>query len=90
MVAEGRPAVVAPEDPGAPAHGAGGGTEDSVLTIAQATGRLISEAKVLLMDRYGMDAQDAFELLRHYSRTSDLPMRDVARQLVRHEWVPSD
>lgn len=64
-------------------------TDGSALAIARATSALIAEAKQLLMDSHGMDAHDAFELLRQYSRTSDLPIRDVALQLVRHEWVPS-
>ena len=63
--------------------------EGSPLSIALATGALIAEAKQLLMETHGLDAHDAFELLRRYSRASDLPIRDVALQLVRHEWVPS-
>ena len=62
--------------------------DGSPLAIALATGALIAEAKQLLMDTHGLDAEDAFELLRRYSRASDLPIRDVALQLVRHEWLP--
>lgn len=79
-----------PQGPVAPPErGPGDGADGSALAIVADTGRLIVEAKVLLKDSHGMAAENAFQLLRQYSRTSDLPMRDVAHRFVRQEWVPS-
>lgn len=49
---------------------------------------LIAAAKEQLEREHGLDPVQAFELLRHYCRTSDLPMRDVARKLVHGTWLP--
>jgi len=43
---------------------------------------LIEQAKGVLMERQGVDAQRAFELLRHRARSSERRVADVARELL--------
>ena len=43
---------------------------------------LIEQAKGVLMERQGVDAQRAFELLRHRARSSERKLADVARELL--------
>ncbi len=62
--------------------------EDPRLAAARDVSDLIAQAKRQLMRDHGLGPQEAFELLRHYSRTSDLPLRDVARKLVHGTWLP--
>lgn len=48
----------------------------------------IGQAKGMLMERYGIDAVQAFELLRKLSSVENTPLRDVAQQLVDHRERP--
>lgn len=43
---------------------------------------LIGQAKGMLMERYKIDAQQAFNMLRKLSQNSNVPLRTVASQLV--------
>ena len=43
---------------------------------------LIEQAKGVLMERQGVDAQHAFELLRRRARSSERKLADVARELI--------
>jgi PAS domain S-box-containing protein len=43
---------------------------------------LIEQAKGVLMERQGVDAEHAFELLRHRARSSERKLADVARELL--------
>jgi PAS domain S-box-containing protein len=43
---------------------------------------LIEQAKGVLMERRGVDAEHAFELLRHRARSSERKLADVARELL--------
>jgi PAS domain S-box-containing protein len=43
---------------------------------------LIEQAKGVLMERQGIDARHAFELLRHQARSSERKLADVARDLL--------
>ena len=43
---------------------------------------LIEQARGVLMERQGVDAQRAFELLRHRARSSERKLADVARELL--------
>jgi GAF domain-containing protein len=45
---------------------------------------LIEQAKGVLMERRGVDAEHAFELLRHRARSSERKRADVARELLTH------
>jgi GAF domain-containing protein len=49
---------------------------------AMDTRRTIDLALGVLMERMGCDAEHAFTVLRKYSQTSNLKLRDVARQIV--------
>lgn len=48
---------------------------------------LIADAKTVIMGRHDMAADEAFELLRQYSRSWDRPLRDVAFKIVHGTWV---
>jgi PAS domain S-box-containing protein len=45
---------------------------------------LIEQAKGVLMERRGVDAEHAFELLRRRARSSERKLADVARELLAH------
>jgi AmiR/NasT family two-component response regulator len=64
--------------------------EHEFLASALQARDLIAEAKRTVMERHGVDAEAAFDLLRHYSRTSDRPLRDVARKVVHGTWVQAE
>jgi len=51
--------------------------------------KLIGIAMGLLMERYGIDSQQAFEVLRRYSQTHNIKLRDVAQQVVTERSLPS-
>lgn len=61
--------------------------EGELLRSALEARDLIAEAKRLVMARHDLPADEAFELLRHYSRTCDRPLRDVALKVVHGTWV---
>lgn len=66
--------------------GAGDGPGDVRRSALEARD-LIAEAKAVVMSRLDLDADEAFELLRQYSRTCDRPLRDVALRVVHGTWV---
>jgi GAF domain-containing protein len=49
---------------------------------ALASRDLIGQAKGMIMERYGVDAVQAFEVLRKLSQDSNVPLVQVARELV--------
>ncbi|KBZ61300.1 hypothetical protein K875_04251 [Mycobacterium [tuberculosis] TKK-01-0051] len=53
---------------------------------AMASRDLIGQAKGMLMERFGMDAVEAFELLKRLSQESNTPVAEVALRLVRHHF----
>jgi hypothetical protein len=59
-----------------------------LLASARDARDLIDEAKRTVMERHGLPADEAFEVLRHYSRSCDRPLRDVARKVVHGTWLP--
>lgn len=77
------------QTPDAPADAsqAGATPEDEFMRSALEARDLIAEAKRVVMARHGVPPDEAFELLRHYSRTCDRPLRDVALKLVHGTWV---
>jgi GAF domain-containing protein len=52
------------------------------LQFALSSRVLIEQAKGVLMERQGVDAQRAFELLRHRARSSERKLADVAREVL--------
>jgi hypothetical protein len=55
---------------------------DEEFRSALASRDLIGQAKGMIMERFGIDAVQAFELLKRLSQSSNTPVVDVARQLV--------
>jgi AmiR/NasT family two-component response regulator len=52
------------------------------LQFALASRVLIEQAKGVIMEREGVDARRAFELLRHRARSTERKLADVARELL--------
>ena len=50
--------------------------------------KLIGIAMGLLMERYGIDADRAFDVLRRYSQQHNVKLRDVARLVVDQRGLP--
>jgi len=57
--------------------------EAFLMHAALESRKVIGQAMGLLMERYGMDEQRAFQFLIRTSSTSNLKLRDVAAELVR-------
>ncbi|QLQ11341.1 MAG: GAF and ANTAR domain-containing protein [Nocardioidaceae bacterium] len=52
--------------------------------------KLIGIAMGILMERYSIEHQQAFDVLRRYSQASNIKLRDVAQQVVAEGALPSD
>jgi AmiR/NasT family two-component response regulator len=55
---------------------------DEQFRSALATRDLIGQAKGMLMERFKIDAVQAFEVLKRLSQNSNTPLVDVARDIV--------
>lgn len=64
--------------------------DEQFLESARDARDLIAEAKQLVMERHHLEADQAFELLRFYSRSCDRPLRDVALKITHGSWLPGD
>src|SRR5690606_29442357 len=51
---------------------------------------LIGVAMGLLMERYGLDADRAFDVLRRISQAENVKLRDIAREVVERRGLPGD
>ncbi|MGE2736481.1 GAF and ANTAR domain-containing protein [Mycolicibacterium vaccae] len=58
---------------------------DEEFRSALASRDVIGQAKGMLMERFGIDAVHAFELLRRLSQDSNVKLAEVARQLIEAE-----
>jgi hypothetical protein len=58
---------------------------DEQFRSALATRDIIGQAKGMVMERFKIDAVQAFELLKRLSQSSNTPLMAVARQLVESE-----
>ncbi|MGE2728599.1 GAF and ANTAR domain-containing protein [Mycolicibacterium vaccae] len=58
---------------------------DEEFRSALASRDVIGQAKGMLMERFGIDAVHAFELLRRLSQDSNIKLAEVARQLIEVE-----
>ena len=58
------------------------------LQQAVATRDVIGQAKGMLMERHGLDADRAFAVLVRYSRDTNTRLRDVAEALVTTRSLP--
>ncbi|MGX7728052.1 ANTAR domain-containing protein [Rhodococcus sp. 2H158] len=64
-------------------------TENRQLHRALETRDAIGQAKGILMERHGLTADGAFELLKKVSQQSNIPLATVARRLVGSDATPS-
>ncbi len=58
------------------------------LTEAVSTRHAIGLAQGILMERYGLDADRAFEVMRRSSQNRNIKLRRVAEHVVRHRRLP--
>lgn len=58
---------------------------DEQFRSALASRDIIGQAKGMIMERFKVDAVQAFELLKRLSQSSNTPLADVARELVESE-----
>jgi GAF domain-containing protein len=70
----------------------------AVATVGQEAGlrtaidarHLVGQAQGILMERYGLDADRAFAVLRRLSRNSNTKLRDVASRLIATRQLPDE
>ena len=55
---------------------------DQQFRSALASRDVIGQAKGMLMERFGVNALHAFELLKRLSQDSNVPLHDIAERLV--------
>jgi signal transduction protein with GAF and PtsI domain len=51
--------------------------------------KLVGQAMGILMERYDLDSERAFEVLRRYSQDGNVKLRDVAQQLIDTRILPA-
>ena len=66
-----------------------GARQQNHLTAAIQSRQLIGAAQGILMQRFGLDLDQAFELLRRYSQTYNVKLRQLAENLVRAGGIPA-
>lgn len=52
--------------------------------------KLIGQAQGILMERFDLDADRAFAVLRRYSQDNNLKLREVAQRLIDSRRLPDD
>jgi len=65
-------------------------SDHSQLQVAIRSRQLIGAAQGMLMQRYGLTLDQAFEVLRRYSNQQNIRIRDLAQQLVAAGHIGSD
>ena len=63
---------------------------DEQFRSALASRDLIGQAKGMIMERFTINASEAFELLKRLSQTSNQPLAVIARQLVESDRSADD
>jgi GAF domain-containing protein len=61
---------------------------ESNLVAALDSRHLIGQAQGILMERFDLDAAQAFAVLRRYSQDNNVKVRDVAAELAQHRRLP--
>lgn len=61
--------------------------EENLILAADAR-KIIGQAQGILMERYGLDADKAFDVLVRYSKNNNIKLRDVAHQLIETRSLP--
>lgn len=59
------------------------------LRLAMDTRKRIGQAQGILMERHGLDEDQAFAVLRRYSQNNNVKLRDLAEHLVETKELPS-
>jgi GAF domain-containing protein len=62
----------------------------TTLRAAVSSRHVIGMAQGIAMERYDIDQQQSFELLRRLSSTTNVKLRDVARQIVESREIPHE
>jgi AmiR/NasT family two-component response regulator len=57
-------------------------TDTGHLKVAVDARKLIGQAMGILMERYSLDSDRAFEVLRRYSQDTNTKLHEVAQQLI--------
>ena len=65
------------------------GRHESNLLQAIDARKLIGQAQGISMERFGLDADRAFAVLRRYSQDNNIKLRDVAQRLIDTRQLPS-
>lgn len=63
-------------------------SSEAGLRDAMETRTLIGQAQGMLMERFDLDAKQAFAVLSRFSQESNVKLRDIAAQLVRSRCIP--
>jgi GAF domain-containing protein len=58
------------------------------LRLAMDTRKRIGQAQGILMERHGLDEDQAFAVLRRYSQNNNVKLRDLAEHLVETKELP--
>ncbi|WP_329006212.1 GAF and ANTAR domain-containing protein [Kribbella sp. NBC_00709] len=58
------------------------------LNLAVDARKLVGQAMGILMERYGLDSDRAFQVLKRYSQQTNTKLHDVARQLIDTRTLP--
>ncbi|WP_433158392.1 GAF and ANTAR domain-containing protein [Kribbella sp. CA-247076] len=61
---------------------------DESMAQAVDARKLVGQAMGILMERYGIDGDRAFEVLKRYSQDTNTKLRDVAQQLIETRKLP--
>jgi AmiR/NasT family two-component response regulator len=64
--------------------------EEATLWRVADARKLVGQAQGILMERFDLDADRAFALLRCYSQDTTAKLRDVARDLIATRKLPAD
>ena len=64
--------------------------KEANLTTAVDARKLIGQAMGILMERYNLDSDRAFEVLRRYSQNANRKLRDVAQDLIDTRKLPAE
>ena len=64
--------------------------QESNLWQAIDARKLIGQAQGMLMERFDLDADQAFAVLRRYSQDNNIKLRDVAQRLIDTRRLPDD
>jgi GAF domain-containing protein len=63
---------------------------DATMIQAIDARKLVGQAMGILMERFDLDSDRAFEVLKRYSQDNNLKLRDVAKHLVATRQLPSN